>query len=125
MSHFHIEIDTTPTDQACIILHHDEGDEYGPITGDYRRATSWKFLEALHQQIFDYEMMIYNLADFVRLRPRSGRTTSSGADAFHMRCRGRSICDGESAFCGGLQASVVGADVRADGPFQTPPAVQR
>ena len=51
----HIEIDTTPTDQACIILHHDEGDEYGPITGDYRCATSWKFTEDLHHQLFGYE----------------------------------------------------------------------
>ena len=50
-----LEIDTTPSDEACIILHHHYGDAYGPITGDYKCATSWKFTEAIHQQIFDYD----------------------------------------------------------------------
>ena len=54
MSHF-LEIDTTPSDEACIILHHHYGDASGPITGDYKCATSWKFHEAIHQQIFDYD----------------------------------------------------------------------
>ena len=50
-----VEIDTTPSDEACIILHDDYGDAAGPVTGDYRCATSWKFTEAMHQQIFDYD----------------------------------------------------------------------
>ena len=54
MSHF-LEIDTTPSDEACIILHHHYGDASGPITGDYKCATSWKFIIAIHQQIFDYD----------------------------------------------------------------------
>ena len=54
MTHF-LEIDTTPSDEACIILHHHYGDAWGPITGDYKCATSWKFHEAIHQQIFDYD----------------------------------------------------------------------
>ena len=50
-----VEIDTTPSDEACIILHGDWGDASGPITGDYRCATSWKFTEDLHHQLFGYE----------------------------------------------------------------------
>ena len=50
---YFLEIDTTPTDEACTIVH-DHGDAYGPITGDYKCATSYKYTEAMHQQIFDY-----------------------------------------------------------------------
>ena len=51
MSHF-LEIDTTPTDEACTIVH-DHGDAYGPITGDYKCATSWKYTEATHNSWCD------------------------------------------------------------------------
>ena len=48
-----LEIDTTPTDEACITLHHDSGDAWGPITGDYTCATSWKYTEATHNSYCD------------------------------------------------------------------------
>jgi len=49
---YFLEIDTTPTDEACTIVH-DHGDAYGPITGDYKCATSWKYTEATHNSWCD------------------------------------------------------------------------
>ena len=55
LAQYFLEFDPTPTDQACTIMHRDNGDAYGPITGDYKCATSYKYTEAMHQQIFDYD----------------------------------------------------------------------
>ena len=70
MSHF-LEIDTTPSDEACIILHHHYGDASGPITGDYKCATSWKYTEAFHQLIHEDDDVFQTLQTLYGCGPRT------------------------------------------------------
>ena len=53
LAQYFLEFDPTPTDDACTIVHVDHGDAYGPITGDYTCATSWKYTEATHNSWCD------------------------------------------------------------------------
>ena len=67
---YFFEFDPTPT--TCTIMHRDNGDAYGPITGDYKCATSWKYTEAFHQLIHEDDDVFQTLQTYTAVRNQDG-----------------------------------------------------